>query len=96
MARHRIKNGVSVPLTAEEEAHEDAKEAAYDAPAAVAARKTEVTQKARFYEYPAIGDQLDVFWKQMTVDKANGKTLEPETEAMLAKITKVKTENPLE
>jgi|19_taG_2_1085344.scaffolds.fasta_scaffold01131_3 hypothetical protein len=82
-----------VPYTAEEEAEAVERTASHvpDTPARAAARKVAST---RANQNPAIGDQLDVIWKQFAEDKRLGKTPLPETEAMLAVVAKVKADNP--
>ena len=48
----------------------------------------------RAAEYPKIGDQLDAYWKQQLADRAAGKTLEPEADAMLNAVLAVKAKYP--
>ena len=63
MPRHHNVNGNIVPLTAEEEAEWDAREAAY-----AEQKANEVSVESKDYvakrklAYPSIGDQLDMLW----------------------------------
>ena len=45
-------------------------------------------------DYPPIGDQLDVIWKELNRRKAAGDVLNAETDAMLSKILGVKALYP--
>lgn len=47
-------------------------------------------------EYPNIGDQLDVLWKEQARRKEKGEVLAPETDKMLMQIQKVKERHPKE
>ena len=45
-------------------------------------------------EYPKIGDQLDVLWKQLLQDRTDGNPLITEAENMLDGIVAIKTKYP--
>lgn len=51
-------------------------------------------QKKRFNEYPEMGDQLDVIWKDFLNKRQNGETLSPEVDTMLSRIVSVKQKYP--
>ena len=51
-------------------------------------------QERRFDEYPIVFDHLDALWKQLEIERANGRILHVEAEAMLDDITALKRRYP--
>lgn len=89
VARYRIRNGRRVALS---EAERQA--IAEDRTAMEAERAAVAYRHARRREYPPIGDQLDVLWRQLEAERAAGRALDPAADAMLDQVQAVKARHP--
>ncbi len=88
----KMKNGKRYLLTDVEKAEAKERDKQFKAEQAELA-KTQY-QRDRKEEYPDIGDQLDVIWKEINEQRLNGKNLTQDADDMLGKILAVKKKHP--
>lgn len=92
MDRGLTKNGGKTLLTESEVAEYDARQIVGNA--AVNRRAKEAYKQKRIDEYPPMGDQLDIIWKEMSKKAAGGESYSDEAVDMLTEIMGVKTKYP--
>ena len=56
--------------------------------------ESDLYEQKRRAEYPDVGDQLDVIWKQLNYWRLSGQDMIAEADAMLGKILAVKAKYP--
>lgn len=92
MARTKRVNGEPVPLTRAEETAADKREATHNARQSKEAATQYKLQ--RRLAYPSLEEQVAAIFEQFKADKARGKTLTAEADAILTSINAVKGKYP--